>query len=108
MSRVIHVSFAHDGQRLASASLDKTVKIWDLISGRCLKAINSVSDPRITRISFDDTDRYILTRAERMATSTEEGPIEIQSATWNGYGLCQGPPWITCNGQKILWLPSDY
>src|SRR5881398_1412290 len=33
------VAFSHDSARLASASGDKTVKIWDASSGECLQAL---------------------------------------------------------------------
>ena len=33
---VVSLKFSVDGQRLASASADKTAKIWDPFSGRCL------------------------------------------------------------------------
>ena len=33
------VAFSHDSARLASASSDRTVKIWDASSGACLKTL---------------------------------------------------------------------
>ena len=37
--RVISVAFSHDSTRLASASHDRTVKIWDASSGECLSTL---------------------------------------------------------------------
>ena len=38
------VAFSHDSARLASASGDKTVKIWDASSGDCLQTLEGHSD----------------------------------------------------------------
>src|ERR1700733_6876929 len=37
------VAFSHDSARLASASYDKTVKIWDTSSGECLQTLKGHS-----------------------------------------------------------------
>ena len=34
------VAFSHDSTRLALASYDNTVKIWETSSGRCLQTVN--------------------------------------------------------------------
>jgi WD40 repeat protein len=43
------VAFSHDSIRLASASYDSTVKIWDASSGACLQTLkdhnNTCSEP---------------------------------------------------------------
>src|SRR3989440_6427099 len=41
---VSSVAFSHDSTRLASASNDSTVKIWDARSGKCLQTLEGHSD----------------------------------------------------------------
>ena len=40
---VTSVAFSHDSTRLASASDDRTVKIWDASSGDCLRTLEGHS-----------------------------------------------------------------
>src|SRR4051812_30649642 len=42
--RVHSVAFSHDSARLASASWDGTVKVWDASSGECLQTLEGHSD----------------------------------------------------------------
>src|SRR5438067_705131 len=41
---VSSVAFSHDSARLASASNDNTIKIWDASSGACLQTLEGHSD----------------------------------------------------------------
>ncbi|KAF2189253.1 WD40 repeat-like protein [Zopfia rhizophila CBS 207.26] len=65
-SWVRSVAFSHDSTRLASASYDNTVKIWDASSGDCLQtleghssSVNSVAfshdSTRLASASYDNT-----------------------------------------------------
>ena len=45
------VSFSPDGTKFASGSDDKTVKLWDVTSGECLKTLEGHSWT-VTSVSF--------------------------------------------------------
>ncbi|EJT68346.1 hypothetical protein GGTG_14077, partial [Gaeumannomyces tritici R3-111a-1] len=45
------IAFSPDGQRLASASYDETVKLWDSATGACLQTLEGHSDS-VSSIAF--------------------------------------------------------
>jgi WD40 repeat protein len=55
------VAFSHDSTRLASASDDSTVKIWDASNGDCLQTLEGHSDS-VTSVAFS----HDSTRLEKM------------------------------------------
>ncbi|KAK3953026.1 hypothetical protein QBC32DRAFT_128536, partial [Pseudoneurospora amorphoporcata] len=73
-STVFSVAFSPDGQRLASGSGDNTIKIWDPASGSCLQTIPTST---ITDISFDPTNRYLLTNVGRIKIVTETTESQV-------------------------------
>ncbi|KAF2688291.1 hypothetical protein K458DRAFT_384474 [Lentithecium fluviatile CBS 122367] len=56
---VTSVAFSHDSARLASASDDRTVKIWDTHCGECLSTLDVGRVPR--DVSFDATGSSLYT-----------------------------------------------
>src|SRR4051794_28806134 len=54
---VSSVAFSHDSTRLASASDDSTVKIWDTSSGECLQTLGI--GRALFNISVDTTSSYL-------------------------------------------------
>jgi hypothetical protein len=72
-SYVSSVAFSHDSTLLASASWDKTVKIWDASSGACLQTLEGHSDAvRSVAFSHDST---------RLASASGDKTVKIWDAS---------------------------
>ncbi|PHH49545.1 putative WD repeat-containing protein alr3466 [Ceratocystis fimbriata CBS 114723] len=65
---VTSVAFSDDGQRLSSASQDKTVKIWDTTFGTCLHTLECGDDIKFTMFSED---------GERLASWSKSNEVKI-------------------------------
>jgi WD40 repeat protein len=67
--RVWSVAFSHDSARLASASDDSTVKIWDASSGECLQTLEGHSGwVRSVAFSHDSA---------RLASASDDNTVKI-------------------------------
>jgi WD40 repeat protein len=83
-SIVNSVAFSHNSIRLASASADSTVRIWDTSSGACLQTLKGHS------------------QVDNLVGFETKQPIH------QGIGIGSDRTWITHNAQKRSWLPSEY
>ena len=110
--QVSSVAFSHDSARLASASWDSTVKIWDASSGDCLQTLEI--GKALFNISFDTTGSYLHTEMGTIAIDASSASNMARSATdpqnprYQGRGLSSDGAWITCNSENVVWLPSEY
>jgi WD40 repeat protein len=107
------VAFSHDSTRLASASYDRTVKIWDASSGACLQTLKISTVLR--NISFDITGLYLHTEigaitigATPLVLSSTPTVTEPQNPGYQGLALSSDKAWITHNSKNLVWLPSEY
>jgi WD40 repeat protein len=66
------VAFSHDSARLASASSDSTVKIWDAHSGACLQTLEGHSD-QINSVAFSHD-------SARLASASWDRTVKIWDA----------------------------
>ncbi|OCK95110.1 uncharacterized protein K441DRAFT_558120 [Cenococcum geophilum 1.58] len=85
------VAFSHDSARLASASWNKTVKIWDASSGDCLQTLEI--GKALAKISFDGTSSYLRTEIGTIdinassALNTTPSVIDPQNPRYRGRAL---------------------
>ncbi|KAF2752525.1 HET-domain-containing protein [Pseudovirgaria hyperparasitica] len=105
------VVFSHDSTRLASASFDNTVKIWDASSGACVQTLTVGTC--IQNLSFDSTGSHLYTDIGKIAiiSPPNSQPITItdpQHPDFCDIGVEPGGIWITCSGKNVLWVPSEY
>src|SRR5579859_3688728 len=53
------VAFAHNSRRLASGSLDKTIKIWDVETGQCVQTLEGHNRRDVTSMAFSQDSRWL-------------------------------------------------
>lgn len=92
------VVFSHDSTRLASASDDRTIKMWDLGNGDCLQTLN---DDHVDDLPVSFSQQSM---DEGMREDTQQPQISVDRSI----AISQDRYWMTRNSQKRLWLPSEY
>ncbi|UKZ48115.1 hypothetical protein TrVGV298_002351 [Trichoderma virens] len=88
------VAWSHDAMQLASASYDKTVKIWDSATGQCISTleghtdvVNSVTwscnSTRVASASSDKTVKIWDLRTSQCISTLKGHSNRVNSVTWS-------------------------
>ncbi|PNP53257.1 hypothetical protein FNYG_15766 [Fusarium nygamai] len=110
------VAFSADGQRLASGSDDKTIKVWDRAIGTCVQTLEI--DQVITHLSFDPITNSVLSTdigllnmdlpALLPAINSRSTDATLRGVRQSGWGVSIDGIWIEKDGKRVLWLPREY
>ncbi|MDB5222603.1 MAG: hypothetical protein JWN83_1270 [Chitinophagaceae bacterium] len=86
---VTAASFSHDSKSVISSSLDKTIKIWDIASGKVIKNFEE-KDP-VYQVSFSAKDNYLIASTgynyldiRNIATGKKHNPLFLELAKYAG------------------------
>jgi WD40 repeat protein len=78
---VLSVAFSHDSAKLASTSMDLTVKIWDASSGECLQTLEGHSRS-VSSVAFSHD-------SAKLASASHDSTVKI---------------WDVSSGECLQWL----
>jgi WD40 repeat protein len=74
------VAFSHDSTRLASASGDSTVKIWDASSGACLQMLEGHSG-LVSSVAFSHDSTRLASASYDVYDNDDNGTVKIWDAS---------------------------
>src|SRR5947207_6497747 len=99
------MTFSPDGKLLASASADKTIRLWDVATGAARQMLKV--DAVIRTLSFPSRGSYIETDRGRLdGLYLHSSTVHLSQPVI--HGVFVENEWIRRGTDRLLWLPPDY
>jgi hypothetical protein len=105
-SSISSVAFSASGDRLASASWDDTVRVWDAKTGQPLHTLKSHTN-WVRSVAFSRDGAHIETNRGSMPLPSPALSRLISQQHPSGRIFVKDR-WLAVNSEDMLWLPPNY